>query len=81
MIRILLEKLLALLRAPCGAYGGPAPVQVVHGVATTARWCLKPLGHSDSCYYEVVPQPLWRFRRWAKGYPWPAPIQSSQETP
>jgi hypothetical protein len=29
----------------CGAFGG-----IAHGFQ---RWCIKPFGHSDSCYYEM----------------------------
>lgn len=62
----LLSKLLTLLGAPCGAFGGELPRRP--GEPPTGRWCMKRFGHCDSCYYDDGPQPLWQLRQRAKGY-------------
>lgn len=55
-----------LLRVPCAAFGGEIPREP--GQPPMGRWCPKPFGHSDSCYYEPGPQPLWEIRQRAKGH-------------
>jgi hypothetical protein len=53
---------LRLLRVPCGEHGGG------DDYVGQGRWCLKPFGHSDSCAFDVVRQPLWQVRRRGQGY-------------
>jgi hypothetical protein len=48
-------------RIPCGAFGGAMP-------DGRTRWCLKPLGHSDSCAFDWGDQPLSVERARARGW-------------
>lgn len=58
--------ILRMLGIPCAAFGG----EIVRkpGESPMGRWCTKPFGHPDSCYYEPGEQPLWQLRQQAKGY-------------
>lgn len=58
--------MLRRLGVPCAAFGGEIDRQA--GQPPMGRWCTKPFGHSDSCYYEPGEQPLWQLRQRAKGY-------------
>jgi hypothetical protein len=57
----LIVAMLRLLRIPCGEHGGG------DDYASKGRWCLKRFGHSDSCAFENVRQPLWQTRLRSRG--------------